>query len=82
MERKICILRCITEKKSDKQFLFILCMPDGNRYTMRTKNNKLYQTICKAQNSGNEELIYNTWIEAARKILDNNDVYFDTIEIL
>ena len=82
MERNIAILQCMTERKDERHYLFIVRMVDGYIFTMLTKNSKLYHAILKAQNSGNEELIYTTWVEVAAKVLNANDVYFDTIEII
>lgn len=82
MERNIAILQCMMERKDERHYLFIVRMADGYIYTMLTKNNKLYHATLKAQNSGSEELVYKTWIEVATKVLNVNDVYFDTIEII
>lgn len=82
MERNIVIIQCMTERKDERHYLFVVRMADGYRYTMLTENSKLYHAILKAEYSGNEELVYTTWIEVATQVLHVNDVYFDTLEIM
>lgn len=82
MKRCILIRNCSSRKEGSKCFVYSVCTLDGCVYTSRMKNNKIYNLIQAARDEGDESLLCNCLLEMAKKVLYDNDIYFDHVELI
>jgi hypothetical protein len=80
MENTLLVRRLIIEKEGNNYLYLVETLGKGN-YSI-ISDDAISRNIEKARKTGNDELIYNTILNACKKVLTKNDVFFDNIEII